>query len=257
MPDRSWLAVLFLMLAPAAGAGPSWVLEIGQADRDMGSLMDDDCPASGSGDQRLFDCRWTSGLSADTVDSWALGLDYPLVDAPNGSWQAGFRLGRYTETTLRSEWQPAAGERARFQSESGTDFALATLARDYTLGRGWSVRLGAGVGMARTTTRDSRYDRFSGGNLVESRLPPDNEGTGYALRGEIGFGYAFSGNWRVDLLWRREAFENLATGRGEGTIDDGQSETEVTFDRSRASLAIESISLTLSLPLGTGAEAIE
>lgn len=257
MSDRPWMASVLLLLAPVAGAGPSWVLEVGQAERDMGSLRDEDCPAESGGDQRLFDCRWTGGLSADTADSWALGLDYPLVNAPNGSWQVGFRLGRYGETTLQSEWKPVAGEQARFSSESGTDFALATLARDYTLGHGWSVRLGAGAGMARTTIRDSRYDRFSDGSLVESRRPPDHEGTGYALRGEIGFGYAFSGNWRLDLLWRRDAFENLATGRGEGAIDDGQSETVVTFEQSRASLTIESISLILSLPLGTGAEAAE
>lgn len=255
MPDLRRLAALLCLLAPInVSAGPAWVIELGQADRGSTQLADDDCPAQSGGNQRLFDCERPGPLTGDGSQALTLGVDYPLLETASGAWQAGFRLGRVAEATLESEWTTAGGEQVRFNTASRTDFALATLARDYDLGHGFGVRIGAGFGVARSSAQDSLYERRNNGTLVEIRRPPDNESTGYALRGEVGLGYRFANDWRLGLVWRHDVLDDLTTGQGEGIVDDGQSETSVTFERSRGSFSLQSAALTLSLPLGSGSE---
>jgi hypothetical protein len=255
MPDLRRLVALLCLLAPiSVSAGPVWVIELGQADRGDTQLADDDCPAQSGGNQRLFDCERPGPLTGDGSTFLTLGMDYPLLETGNGTWQAGFRLGRVAESTLESAWTTAGGEQARFSTVSRTDFALATLAREYDLGHGFGVRIGAGAGVARTSAQESLYERRSNGTLVEARRPPDNESTGYALRGEFGLAYTFGNDWRLGLVWRHDVLDDLATGAGDGLINDGQSESTVTFEHSRGSFSVQSLALTLSLPFGSGSD---
>lgn len=252
---RLWPALLLAALAGplAAAPRPAWVIEGGGFDPAPDAPVDTGCDEPDSGDRRLFDCGATGPVDSESATGWALGFDYPLVAVgeAGGGWYTGFRIGRLGKHRVSGRWAESGDSAVTdFTTVVRSDYALATLDRAYAMGYGWQLRLGGGAGIARTRTADSLRQTRGGSDPDATLEPPDGATSGYMLRASLELAYRMSGGTTVGLGIRRDWLDGYATGDGEGRVQSGGTTEAVALEASRGDQSIQSVILSLRLPLG-------